>query len=254
MRHRLTSFLWAALVFTSPALHAQTAAEYIQLGDKAYAARNAAEALKQYDAALGIAPQDVEALWKSAREGVDLAEFEGSADQRHSLYNTAEQRAKLAVQLAPNNADTHFTLARVLGRIALSLGVRDRIRYGTDVHDQAVTCLKLDPKHPGCLHVLGVWNAEIMRLNSFSRMIAKTFLGGRVFNEASWANARKYLESSVTIDPRRIVHRLDLGRVYADMGMKDKARTQFESVINGELIDYNDPQYKSEAQRALQKL
>jgi FimV-like protein len=50
------------------------------------------------------------------------------------------------------------------------------------------------------------------------------------------------------------VHRLDLAKVYADMGLKSLARTQFEAVVSGELIDYNDPRYKAEAAAALKKL
>ena len=62
-------------------------------------------------------------------------------------------------------------------RVALTLGVRDRIKYAGVVRDEALACLKIDPHHPGCEHVLGVWNAEVMRLNGFSRMMAKNFLG-----------------------------------------------------------------------------
>lgn len=83
---------------------------------------------------------------------------------------------------------------------------------------------------------------------------ARRFLGGAVFGEASWANARHYLEESVINDPRRIVHRLDLARVYQDMGLKSAAKTEFEAVVSGELIDYNDPEYKAEAAAALQKM
>ena len=28
---------------------------------------------------------------------------------------------------------------------------------------------RLDPNHPGALHVLGVWNAEVMRLSGIER-------------------------------------------------------------------------------------
>jgi uncharacterized protein HemY len=101
---------------------------------------------------------------------------------------------------------------------------------------------------------MGVWNAEVMRLNGFTRLIARNFLGGQVFSEASWANARRYLEQAVTNDPRRIVHRLDLAKVYADMGLTAQARTEYQAVVSGELIDYNDPHYKSEAADALKKL
>ena len=128
------------------------------------------------------------------------------------------------------------------------------MKYAGKVRDQAMECLRIDPKHAGCLHVMGVWNAEVMRLNGFTRMIARNFLGGQVFSQASWANARSYLEQAVTNDPRRIVHRLDLAKVYADMGLASLAKTEYQAVISGELVDYNDPRYKAEAAEALKKL
>lgn len=233
---------------------AQSAEEHVAAGDKAFEARNAPEALREYEAALAADPKSYAALWKAARSDVDLGEYDPNESHRTALFETAEQRARAAVQLTPTDAEGHFTLARALGRRALSLGVRDRIKYAKEIRNQALACLKIDPKHPGCLHVLGVWNAEVMRLNGFSRMMAKTFLGGAVFGEASWGEAERNLAAAVANDPRRIVHRLDLGRVYADEGKKAQAREQLQAVVDGELIDYNDPHYKSEAARALKKL
>ena len=43
------------------------------------------------------------------------------------------------------------------------------------------------------MHVMGMWNAEVMRLNGMSRFMAKNFLGGRVFESANWNDAQRYL-------------------------------------------------------------
>jgi FimV-like protein len=154
----------------------------------------------------------------------------------------------------PRDPEAHFHLARALGRRALSVGVRDRVKFGTEVRAEALAALQLDPNHPGALHVMGVWNAEVMRLNGFQRFFAKNVLGGRVFGEASWDKAVSYMERSVAVDPDRIVHHLDLGKIYADLGDKAKARTQLELVVRGRRIDFNDPAYQREAQAALEKL
>lgn len=233
---------------------AQGAADYMAQASAAYEARNAPEALRDYDRALALAPRNYEALWRAARSGIDLGEYETDATRQAALFKTAEERARLATEINAADANGHFTLARALGRKALSLGVRDRVRYAGTVREQALDCLARDAGHAGCLDVMGVWNAEVMRLGGFQRMIARNFLGGKVFGEASWANARKNLEAATNAEPRRIIHRLDLARVYADMNLKPEARTQFQAVINGELIDYNDPHYKAEAAAELKKL
>ncbi|MGI8548666.1 MAG: hypothetical protein ACR2M1_15280 [Gemmatimonadaceae bacterium] len=249
-----SAFAATAVAFSPKQLAAQRSADYISQGNAAYEARNAAEALRDYDRALALEPRNYEVLWKAARSGVDLGESESDATRRAALFKTAADRARLAVQLDSADANGHFMLARALGRTALSLGKRDQVRYAGDVRDQAMQCLKIDPNHAGCLDVLGMWNAEVMRLNGFTRMMARNFLGGKVFAEASWPNAKRYLEASVTSDPRRIIHRLDLAGVYSDMDMKPQARAQLQAVINGELIDYNDPRYKAEAATELKRL
>jgi hypothetical protein len=145
-------------------------------------------------------------------------------------------------------------LARALGRRALSVGVRDRVKFATEVRAEALEALRLNPDHPGALHVMGVWNAEVMRLNGVSRFFAKNVLGGKVFSEASWNRAVSYMERAVAVDPERIVHNLDLGKIYLDLGDKAKARAQFELVVRGRRVDFNDPAFKREAEAELAKL
>ncbi|HEY4303049.1 MAG TPA: hypothetical protein VGM82_01175 [Gemmatimonadaceae bacterium] len=193
-------------------------------------------------------------LITAANDAVDKGEFNPSDDQRKALYKSAEEYARRAVAANPNDAEGHFQLARAIGRNALTMGSRDRVKYASVVRDEAMTALKLNPKHAGALHVMGEWNAEVMRLNGFTRMIAKNLLGGKVFGEASWDNAQKYLEEAVATEPNRITHHLDLGAVYADRDMKDKARQQFEWIANAPIVDYNDRNYKEEAARKLKDL
>jgi regulator of microtubule dynamics RMD1/3-like protein len=236
------------------AARAQSPAEHIALGDSAYAHFKPAEALTHYVAAIGPDSASYEALWKAARSEIDLAETEKNEDRRNEFSVAGERLARRAIKVNPQDPEAHFHLARALGRRALSVGVRDRVKFGTEVRAEALAALQLDPNHPGALHVMGVWNAEVMRLNGIQRFFAKNVLGGRVFGEASWDKAVSYMERSVAADPDRIVHHLDLGKIYADVGDKAKARTQLELVVRGRRIDFNDPAYQREAQAALEKL
>ena len=153
--------------------------------------------------------------------------------------------------LKPGEPEGHFALARALGKTALTQSPKSRIKYATEIRSQALECLRLDPKHGGCLHVMGMWNAEVMRLNSVTRSVAKNLLGGRVFGTASWNEAIRYMEASVAAEPDRIVHRVDLGEVYSDSGNKARARAEFETALRLAVTDVNDEQYKAQARRAL---
>lgn len=256
MNRRLALASFAASLFVSLPLvaSAQSASEWVTRGNAASDARNAPEAVATYEKALAADPSNYEALWRISRSEVDLAEAEPDADKRPPMYKTAQENAAKAVAANPGGAEGHFVLAEAFGRMALTMGSRDRIKYASKIRDQAMECLKIDPRYAGCLHVMGVWNAEIMRLNGLTRMIARNFLGGQVFGQASWPNARRYLEEAVAVDPRRIVHHLDLARVYRDMDLPDLARAQYQAVLAGDLIDYNDPKFKTQAATELKKL
>ncbi|MEP6763456.1 MAG: hypothetical protein ABJB66_04045 [Gemmatimonadaceae bacterium] len=233
---------------------AQTAGDEIALGDKATIARQPLQALTHFDAALKTEPQNYAALWKAAGASIDLGEGEANQKRRDSLYNSGSALARRALEVDSNGADGNFTMARALGRTALSVGPRDRIKYGTEVRMRALKALAADPKHPGAMHVMGAWNAEIMRLNSVTRFLAKTLLGGAIFSTASWASAEKYLTESVAIDPTRTVHRLDLARVYRDTDRNAEARSAYEAALKCPLVDANDDMYRKQAADELRAL
>jgi tetratricopeptide (TPR) repeat protein len=238
------------------AVHAQgtSAAELVAAGDRERAAHRSAQALAQYEAAIARDSTLATARWKAAGEAIDLGEAEKNERERRQYYDRAVKHARKAVELAPRDADAHFQLARAIGRTALSVGPRDRVKFAGEVRTHALRSLELDPRHAGSLHVMGVWNAEVMRLNSITRALAKTFLGGKVFNTASWAEAARYLEQAVAIQPTRAVHHLDLARVYRDMDRKADARREYEATISSPSQDANDPTYKAEATAELRAL
>jgi hypothetical protein len=158
------------------------------------------------------------------------------------------------VALNPGDAEGHFQLARALGRTALSLGRRERVRFGIEVRDHALLALRAAPRHAGALHVMGMWNAEIMRLNGFTRAIAKTFLGGKIFSTASWEEAVRYMELAVQIEPDRLVHRLDVARMYRDMDRGDDARAAYRAALNCANMDANDAIYRQQAGDELRRM
>src|ERR1043166_5457394 len=171
-----------------------SAAEHVKLGDQEHATMNAPIALRHYEAALKVDSMDYDALVKAAREAVDVGLFNPNEEERAALYKRAEVYARRAVAVKPNEAESHFELARAIGRSAQTMGTRDKVKYAGVVHDEATAALKLDPNHSGALHVLAEWNAEIMRLNGISRFMAKNLLGGKTFGEASWDNAQRLME------------------------------------------------------------
>ncbi|GAC1649124.1 MAG: hypothetical protein NVS4B3_05710 [Gemmatimonadaceae bacterium] len=242
------------LALAASSAYGQSVRQEIDLGDSAHAALDPARALLHYRTAVAADSGSYEALWKAAREAVGVGELEPSSEERVRLYKEGEAYGRRAVAMNPRDPEGHFTLARAIGRTALTLGPRDRVRYATAVYNEATAALALDSLHPGANHVLGVWNAEVMRLSGFTRMIAKNLLGGRVFGEASWPKAVKYMGRAVAAEPTRVVHRLDLGKIYRDSGDMAKARAELEQALALPMGEPSDRLWQQEARSALASL
>lgn len=231
-----------------------TVGDWMAQGDRESSARRAAPALAAYEHGLQLDPKHVPLLWRAAREAVDLGEFERQDATRSALYERAVQYARRAIAGNPADAEAHFQLSRALGRTALAQSPRERVKLAIDVRTASLEALRLQPRHAGAMHVLGVWNAEIMRLNGLARAVAKAFLGGKVFDSASWSEATRYLEQAVAIEPQRLVHRLDLARIHRDAGRPTEARAAYQAALRAPFLDANDAQYRDAAERELRAL
>jgi tetratricopeptide (TPR) repeat protein len=250
----MRKLILVTVLLLTPALAAGQIADHLTRGDEAYVALRPVDALAHYESAIGEDSTSYDALWKASRSLADLAEYERDKDKRADMYRRAEALARRAVAVNPNDAEAHFHLARALGRVALSHGPRDRVKYGKAVRDEALEALRLNPDHPGALHVMGMWHAEVRRLPGIARFFAKTFLGGKIFGSARWEEAVRHLSRAVEVDPQRLAHHLDLARIYRDIDQPEQARVHYQHVIEGAVTDYNDEHYKREAAEEIAKL
>jgi tetratricopeptide (TPR) repeat protein len=228
---------------------AQGAADHVTMGAEARQAGDLRTALAHYEAALDLDSTNYQANWRAALVLLDMGEQipdSVKSPERDSLYARAELLARRAVAADSTDAEGHFALAAAVGRASLTMGKKDRIRRAPVIRDEARKAIELDPKHDGAYHILGRWNAEIMRLSGFSRFFAKSFLGAGIFKEASWDSATADLEKAVELDPGRIYHRLELAQVYTDRKRYDDARAQLADVDSLPKRELRDSAYKAE--------
>lgn len=231
------------LVILTGSLGAQQAADHVALGVAADVAHDLPIALQHYQAALDLDSLNYEANWRGALTLLTLGERipdKSKNPERDSLYALAERYARRAVAANPAGADGHFALAASVGRAALTMGKKARIRRAAIVRREALRTLALNPRHDGAYNILGQWNADIMRLSGLGRFFAKTFLGAGIFNQASWAKAIYNMEKAVQLDPGRIYHHLELAEIYADRKRLADAKTQLrlvDSLPNREVMD-----------------
>jgi tetratricopeptide (TPR) repeat protein len=231
-------------------LGAQQAPDHVALGIVATEARDLPAALRQFEATLKQDPSDYEANWRAALTlGLmgDPFPMKAKSARRDSLYARAERYAQRAVAANPAGADGHFALAASLGRAALMVGPEEKVHRAGIIRSEALRALAIDPRHDGAYHVLGRWNAEVMRLPGIGRFVARHFLGGRVFEQASWPNAIAYMRKAVELAPGRIYHHLDLADIYADTGHRREAEAQLRLVDSLPVREALDSNYRQQA-------
>lgn len=255
---RLAQLAVLAVLAVSPSgLRAQSVTELVARGQSARDARDLAAALAAFEAALAIDSMDAAANWKAALTLVDMGKATPDSVRdpaRDALYARAEVLARRAVVVDPGSADAHFVLANAIGRASLTKSKKERVRRAAEIHEVVLKALSLDQRHDGAYHVLGRWNAEIMRLSGVERFFAKSFMGGKVFGQAGWDEAVKYMERAVSLKPTWIYHRLDLAYVYVDRGRYADARAQLEAIPGLELADASDERYKRDAAALLERI
>jgi tetratricopeptide (TPR) repeat protein len=236
---------------------AQQVADHVAMGIAANEAHDLRTALQHFQVALDQDSSNYDANWRGALTLLDLSEqIPGAAKgkERDSLYSMAERYAARAVAANPQGADGHFALAAAVGRASLALPTEERIRRAGVIRNEALRTIELNPRHDGAYHIMGLWNAEIMRLSGISRFFARNFLGAAVFKKASWNKAITNMQKAVELDPGRIYHHLELARIYADRKRQAEAETQLHAVESLPAREIMDSMYKREGAELRRRL
>ncbi|HET9276004.1 MAG TPA: hypothetical protein VFN96_08035 [Gemmatimonadales bacterium] len=241
-----------------PTLAAQAPARDSLLADGIRLAdREPGEAARRFEALAGQDSLDAEARWRAAialNDAATLLDPKADRGRRDSLYARALKHGRRALALDSAGVWPAFALGVVLGNVALTRGLKERVRMAVEIRELALRAIAADSTHDGAHHLLGRWHAEVRRLSGLKRMVAKSILGAGAFGKASWAEARAHLERAVALDPARIFHHLDLGKICLDLGDLACAAAALRSA--GELpARYAiDPEYQREAAGLLARI
>lgn len=221
-------------------------------GDSLMRAFDTAAAIAAYRQGLEASPQDVGLLLDLARALTNLSmETPGEAGDRER-YEEAVRLGRRAIELDPDRAAAHATLAAALGRHAVFQGGRRKVELAREVREAARRAIDLDPGDFRSFIVLGVWNREVATLNPLLRGVANAFLGG--LPSASLERSAAALERARRLAPDIVFTRLELGRTYAEMGRDRDARRELETAIGLEPQEALDRVLQREARSLLDAL
>ncbi len=252
--HLLRTFrlLCVALCLSGGAARAEDADALIAKGDQFDKQLQAKEALEKYLPANKLEPNNVKLLVCIARQYRHLMSDTSSKQEKLRLGNISLEFASRAATLAPNNAEAQLSPAISLGKMLPFMGSKDQIKASPRIKAAVDRTILLDPNNDNAWHILGRWNRVLANVNVVKRVLAKALYGDLpvTTNEA----AEKCLLKAIEINPNRLMHYIELGRIYAQMGRKEEARKYIQKGMAMPDKEKDDPEMKEVGKQILQKL
>ncbi|MEO6739984.1 MAG: hypothetical protein ABIP20_07015 [Chthoniobacteraceae bacterium] len=199
-----------------------------------------------------LSPDDAEILRRVAKQYAEIV-LEGK-DQaaKRALADKAVAYARRAVAVGPKNALAHLSLAICYGRAATVSDAKTKIAYSKLIKEHADNALALDPNNDLTYFVLGSWCHEIASLSGLLRAAARLVYGA--LPTATYKDAARFLEKAVALNPRRVSNHAALGRTYAALGERERARQSLSTALSLPDGDKADGIVKKQAREDLAKL
>ncbi len=240
------------LLFTATISCSQDLASLIHQGDIHDLKCQADEALQYYLPAEKLAPTKADLLIKIARQYITRMPKLTTIDAKLISAQTALGYAERAVEKAPNFCEAHLGVALCLGRIIQLQGNREKVAASRLIKESAERAVKLDPRNDYAWHMLARWHQGLAGANSFMIGLARIIYGD--IPPASNEDAAKYFSKAIELRPDRLIHHIELGRTYAQMGKKDEARRLLIKGLAMPDTEIDDPETKDRGRKALASL
>ena len=234
------------------AARAEDADALIAKGDQFDKQLQAKEALEDYLPANKLEPDNVRLLVRIARQYRHLMSDTSSKKEKLRLGNISLEFADRAATLAPKNAEAQLSPAISYGKMLPYMGSKDQVDASPRIKAAVDRTLQLDPTNDTAWHILGRWHRVLANIGAVKRVLAKALYGDLpvTTNEA----AEKCLLKAIAINPDRLIHYIELGRIYAQMGRKEEARKFIHKGLAMPNKEKDDPEMKEIGQQTLKKL
>jgi len=252
---RLRLFIQAVCsttVLVCAALGAESPDDLVAKGDIFDQKFQATEALECYLPAEKLEPTNVRVLVCIARQYRYLLADAKTRDEKLRLGGIALNYAQKAAALAPDNAEAQLSVAISYGKMLPFMDTKSQFQASPYIKAYAEKAIKLDPQNDLAWHVLGRWHRTLSDVNMLKRTVA-SFMYGQL-PKTTTEKAVSCFEKAIEINPHRLMHYVELGRAYAQMGKTEEARRFIEKGLSMPNLEKDDPETKRRGQETLAKL
>jgi len=245
-------FAFTALIFTCSTIRAGPADELIKKGDDFDSKLQASEALDSYLAAEKLEPKSAALLLRIARQYRHLMVDATTREEKLRLGGFGLDYALRASALAPNDSEAQLSPAISYGKMVPLQGSKEQIESARRIKEAVDKAIRLDPHNDLAWDVLGRWNKVLADVNGLKRAIGSLLYGE--LPTGSNAEAVSCFQKAIEINPNRLMHYIELGQTYAQMGKSAAARRMIAKGLAMPDIEKDDPEIKRRGLETLTKL
>lgn len=246
----LTPALLILLTTSVPA--AEPAEDLVEKGKTLEKKYQAKDALPLYLAAEKLEPQNPQILVRIARQYRYLMADASSTDQKLQFGHKALDYSQRAAACGPHDCDAQLAPAITLGKMLPYLPTKEQVAASPKIKASVDRALQIDPNNDTAWHVLGRWNRVLADVNLVKRTLAGLIYGS--LPKGSNEEAERDMKKAIELNPNRLMHYIELGRVYAQMGRKDDARKFINKGLAMPDAEKDDEETKQRGRETLAKL
>jgi tetratricopeptide (TPR) repeat protein len=241
-----------ALVMTCSTIRAGPVEELIKKGDDFDQKLQAAEALDFYLPAEKLEPNSASLLLRIARQYRHLMVDATTREEKLRLGGIGLDFALRASALWPNDSEAQLSPAISYGKMVPLQGIKEQIESARRIKDAVDKAIKLDPDNDLAWDVLGRWNKVLADVNGLKRAVGSLLYGE--LPTGSNAEAVSCFQKAIEINPNRLMHYIELGQTYAQMGRTGDARRLLAKGLAMPDVEKDDPDLKRRGRETLAKL
>ncbi len=207
------------------------------------------QALDFYLPAEKMQPKNVSVLLCIARQYRHQAADSDSTEEKVKLGHLAKDYAKQARALDPENAETHLSVAISYAKMSAVLTSKEKVEASREIKMSVDEVIKRDPSEDLAWHLLGGWHQRLAELGAVKRALAMVLYGE--LPAASYEESVKCFQKAIELNPDRLIHYVELGRTYAQMGNQEQAKKWIEKGLAMPITGKDDPEVKQRGRETL---
>ena len=241
-----------ALLAVTSGVSENPADDLIRTGDVFDARLEAAEALKSYLPAEKQDPANARLLVRIARQYRHLMSDAHGREEKLRLGGMAIEYSRRAVALAPDDPEPQLALAISYGKLLPYEGSKEQFASVPIIKAAADKVTTLDPHNDLGWQVLGRWYLNVAAINPLKHALARIVYGE--LPSGKYEDAVRCFEKAIELNPRRLMHYIELGRTFAQMGRMEEARKFITKGLAMPDTEKDDPETKERGRKILEEL